>query len=100
MAMGKAFPRRDDAVLYEQFDGTLESAQRMANLAGCQVHVRIPVDKRFQHGDTLRLSRVKLGDILKGLDVDNGSYVVVDKDKVVKVLNGQDFHGIYSTDGI
>lgn len=57
---GIAYPRRDDAVYYEEFDGTLESAQRIANLTRANVTVRLETNQSFQAGDIVRIGSLSL----------------------------------------
>ncbi|AGT12675.1 hypothetical protein PBI_WHIRLWIND_69 [Mycobacterium phage Whirlwind] len=76
--MGVAYPRRDDGVRYEQFDGTLESVQRIVNLTGQEVTIRLEPRNNFLPGDVLRLSALNF----MGGKVDIGDYVVKGKEVV------------------
>lgn len=99
--MGIAYPRREDAVQYEIFDGTLESVQRIANLLSTTVTIVIEPRKNFQSGDTLRLTNFTAN----GKSIDGGDYVVRLKYNESKLayefesLSSFDFVAKYSKDG-
>ncbi|OYN81722.1 hypothetical protein [Mycolicibacterium sphagni] len=59
--MGVAYPRRDDAVYYEEFDGSLESAQRVANLTGLKVNIALLPADGYRLGDTVRIKELSFG---------------------------------------
>lgn len=98
--IGVAFPRRNDAVRYVQFDGTLESVQHIANLTKLAVEISIRPNRNFCAGDTMRISNLRLADGL-GLPqpVERHDYVVVDRGGNVKVLSAEAYALNYSKDG-
>lgn len=89
--MGVAYPKRDDAAVYEMFDGTLRSAQIISRLTRDNVHIKI--DPSAYVGDVL--SQIELG---TGAQVKTGWFVVV-KDESIAVHEPNDFHAAYSKDG-
>ncbi|QFG14307.1 hypothetical protein PBI_TOURACH_69 [Mycobacterium phage Tourach] len=90
--MGLAYPRRDDAVRYEKFDGTLESVQRIVNMTRIPVDLVIEPRDSFLAGDVLRISQFSWGNG----QVNSGDYVTF-RDKQVLVYPDDVFHAKFST---
>lgn len=74
---GIAYPRREDAVRYEEFDGTLEAAQRIANLTGAKVTARLEPSEGYRAGDTVRIGSLSLS--TSPTEITNDHVVVVSK---------------------
>ncbi|QFG10300.1 hypothetical protein J4U00_gp072 [Mycobacterium phage DyoEdafos] len=95
MTSGIAYPRRDDAVRYEKFDGTLESAQRIANLTGLVLHIKVAPNRSFLPGDVLSLAEINVNADRLRL----GDYVVKSRTGQGVIVPADDFHDKYSKDG-
>ena len=93
--MGKAYPRRNDGVTYEQFDGKLESVQRIANLTKQSVVVTVQGDNIFYWDDTVTLKRIELGADV----VELGDYVVVPVNCEYTVVKEYNLAAEYTRDG-
>lgn len=94
---GVAYPRRADGAMFGEFDGTLESAQRIANITGIDVGIRVRPDGHYMKGDTVRVGDLTIG----ATTVFSGDYVVqkVGSDEAFDVMDYGDFHRRYSKDG-
>lgn len=96
----KAYPRRTDEVFWERFNGTLESAQNIANLAKANVYMYVAPNPRFYPDDTASLERIEVG----SRSVGRGDYVVVAYDGgepsgQIEILTDDEFGKRYSKDG-
>lgn len=91
--MGVAYPRRQDTVRYEQFDGTLESAQRIAALSQTAVHITVYYGPQDRIGDSLKEVEINEGVIKRG------QMVVRKSDDRIEIFDQDAFHDKYSKDG-
>lgn len=96
--MATAYPRRDDAVQYEQFDGTLESVQRISNLTHKHLYVKVEPLFPFLPGDTVRLRSFSTADN-PDEQVRVGDYVVKAPGGVTSRCSESVFNAKYSKDG-
>lgn len=95
-----AYPRRSDAVRFEFFDGSLESAQKIANMCQESVYMYLAPNMHFYDGDKVALSRIEVA----SRSVSHGAFVVVPTQDFkyknqVEVLDYEQFAGKYSKDG-
>ncbi|QXO14305.1 hypothetical protein SEA_CHASER_66 [Mycobacterium phage Chaser] len=92
---GIAYPRRNDAVRYERFDGTLESAQIISNMSGVSVKAELQPNLSIREGDTVRLKEVSVG----GNTVNIGDCCVVGRSGNALFYPADVFHDKFSKDG-
>ncbi|ORA77196.1 hypothetical protein BST28_18945 [Mycolicibacter kumamotonensis] len=93
MSKYKFYPKRTDHVFAVCFDGTLESAQRISQMADRDAE--LIVDPKAPVGD--RPLKMRVGEQV----VAAGSYVVCDQAKnIIEVIEAWDFRDRYSSDGL
>lgn len=94
---GLVFPRRKDAMLYEQYDGSLESMQKIANLTRRTVVACVAPNLRVLSGDIVQQPEIEVG----VTRVRMGQYVVVPADgsSPPNLCDPDQFEKLYSKDG-
>ena len=93
-----AYPRRKDTIMYETFDGTLESMQRISNVTQSSISFTVNPNPDFREGDTVHIDQVDVG----YLKVDTDDYVIVKHDAEpgdFDVISVWEFCELYSKDG-
>ncbi|ALA48485.1 hypothetical protein AVU99_gp112 [Mycobacterium phage Lolly9] len=85
---GIAYPRRDDLVRYEKFDGSLESVQRIVNLTKTELTISFKQRPNFLEGDKLTISSIPFS----GGAIQLGDFVTVSNAGQVSVFPGDVFH--------
>lgn len=97
--MPVAYPRHDEAVIFEQFHGTIESARKIGALTKASVYLRLPYEPTLAFDRRIEQIEISLPGGGAGPSVNFGDVVIckslTDPPKV-QVLKATEFNELYS----